>query len=144
MSFYLVYPDLQKRRPHWPRYGQWYQGMDLPPGTYWHPRYSIKPYYKERNRQDRQVLPGDIIELVVVVTEDRSKTYHGLPLCRTQDHIRVLRRVRLTHAYTYEELSQSPLYQRWRTDGTLQEYDIRPLPPALPRKRRQKKKKRRT
>jgi hypothetical protein len=143
--FYVLHPDLKKRRPHWPLYGKWYQGVDLPPGTYWHPRYAARPfYYKARNARDRQVFPGDLLELAVVVTEERIKKYHGLPLHYRKDRLKVLRRVRLTETYAYEELFQSKLYRQWRADGTLQAYDLRPLPPVLPRRSQGRKRRRRS
>lgn len=136
--FYLVYPDLQQRRPHWPLYGTWYAFMDLPPGTYWHPFYRAQPYLKERNRQDRPILPGEVIELVVVLTTDRPQSYHGLPLRHMRDRVHVLRRVRLADDYSYDELFRSPLYTQWRLTGQLEAYNLRPLPSSLPSSRQRR------
>lgn len=138
--FYIIYPDLRKRRPNWSLYGKWYPYMDLPPAPYWHPRYAIRAYGEGRSPKDRRLLPGDRIELVAILTDERAQSYYGIPVRRVRERVRVLRRVRLTKAYAYEELFQSELYKQWRADGTLQEYDLRPVPSVLPRRIRQRKK----
>lgn len=123
MHFYILHPDLalRKKPPHWQwEPGKWYAGVDLPPGLFWHPT-----EYKGWARRDLPALPGERLELVSVLTDGRSKSYRGIPLRVIRDRVRVLRRVRLTKDYTYEELYRSPLYRQWLREGVLQPYDLR-------------------
>ncbi len=122
--FFIIHPERLHRRPHWPLYSKWYHNMDLPPAPYW-----TLTEFKGWNRRDLPVLPGEVIELVVVLTEDSPRQYHGLPLCTIRDEVHVLRRVRLMKTYKYEEIFQSSLYSQWRSKKLLEAYNVRPLPP---------------
>ncbi|HEU5376938.1 MAG TPA: hypothetical protein VFV38_16025 [Ktedonobacteraceae bacterium] len=133
MNTHLVFPDLALRRhpPLWvdDEPERWFAGVDLPPGLYWHP-----DQYHERTRRNLPVLPGERIELVTVLRKDHSRFSQHIPLQLLRDRPHVLRRVRLTRNYTYQDLYQSPLYRQWLQSARLQPYTLRECAPAVRRR----------
>lgn len=133
MNTSLVFPDLARRRhpSSWEEKESegWFAGLDLPPALYWHPG-----QYHERARRDLPALPGERIELVAVLRNERMRSYQDLPLLISCDHLHVLRRVQLTKDYTYLELHQSPLYWQWMQAGRLQPYTLREFAPMVRRR----------
>jgi hypothetical protein len=134
MNTHLVFPDLARRRhpPTWfeSEPENWFAGFDLPPGLHWHPS-----QYQEHTRRNLPVLPGERIELVTVLKKAHARFYRGLPLQFLRDRPHVLRRVRLTREYGYQELYQSPLYWQWLQEGGLQPYNVRECAPVAPSRR---------
>jgi hypothetical protein len=140
MQWYIVFPDLAQRKGL-PRgcqkleAGAWYPGVDLPPGPYWHP----KEYPEHMRGRNIPILPGERIELFAVLTDDRSRTYRHIPLRDIRDRVRLLRRVRLTQDYIYEELYHTSLYTQWMQTGMLRAYDIRTFLPIERQNRRSRR-----
>ncbi len=119
IELYLVYPDTH--RP-W-KNGRWYDMLDLPPGNYWR-EHRGKPI----RREERKVRPGETMELVALEISEGQQSYYGL-LHGLARQLHILRRVRLNADGTYADLFQSPLYLRWKAEGSLQDFDLHPWLP---------------
>lgn len=120
--FYTFHPDRGSRAPQWPLYSKWHLWTDLPSARYWMPACG-----ESRRRNQRLVVPGERLALVVVLTEEQVLPFCGLPLRSIHDSVYVLRVVRLRPRSTYEELLQSGMYTQWKKEGRLQE-----APPVCP------------
>ncbi len=119
IELYLVFPAT-----HLPwKYGRWYGLLDLPPGIYWR-EHRGKPLPME----ERKVKPGETVELVALEISEGQQSYYGLLHGLTR-HLHILRRVRLNADDTYTDLFQSPLYLRWKAEGSLQDFDLYPWLP---------------
>ncbi len=119
IELYLVFPQT-----HLPwKYSRWYVNRDLPPGIYWRQHRGIPLAFEER-----KVRPGEAVELVALEISEGPQSYYGI-LHGLARQLHLLRRVRLNADDTYTDLFQSPLYEHWKNEGSLPDFDLTPWLP---------------
>ena len=122
IELYLVFPQTYLPWKH----SRWYVARDIPPGIYWR-QHRGKPILPV----ERKVRPGEEVELVALEINEGQHSYYGL-LHGLARRLHMLRRVRLNADDTYTELFQSRLYERWKKEGSLHDFDLHPWQPLPP------------